>query len=78
MPGLVAYEELKLDDIPMTFDFNQLALVVFDSAPLGSTNCNAVVSAHGWRGALNFASAARTLHGVEIDHKEEEIYMQVP
>lgn len=53
-PGLVAYEELKLDDVPMNIDFNQLALIIFDSKPLSSTNANAVVTAHGWKGALNF------------------------
>lgn len=36
-----------------------------------------VVKAHGWRGALDFHDAANTLHGVLIDYKEEEIYMQV-
>ena len=35
------------------------------------------MKAHGWRGALDFRDAANTLHGVLIDYKEEEIYMQV-
>ncbi|GIL89716.1 hypothetical protein Vretimale_16624 [Volvox reticuliferus] len=75
--GLVAYEELKLDDVPINIDFNQLGLVIFDSHRLSSTNANAVVTAHGWKGALAFSQACRTLHDVEIDHYSQEIYMPV-
>ncbi|GLC41825.1 hypothetical protein PLESTM_001244100 [Pleodorina starrii] len=75
--GVLAYEELKLDDVPLHVDFNQLGLIIFDSTPMSSTNANAVVSAHGWKGALNFTQASRTLHNVELDHQNQEIYMPV-
>ncbi len=39
-------------------------------------NCFLVVQ-HLQQGSLNFQTAALTLHGVLIDPKEEEIYMQV-
>ncbi|GFR53147.1 hypothetical protein Agub_g15867 [Astrephomene gubernaculifera] len=76
-PGLVAYEELKLDDVPLGVDFNNLGLVLFDSQPLACTNANAVVTAHGWRGAMTFKQACKTLHNVEVDLHNEEIYMTV-
>ncbi|KAG2488831.1 hypothetical protein HYH03_012630 [Edaphochlamys debaryana] len=76
-PGLTCFEELKLDDVPLNIDFNQLSLVVFDSQPLSSTNADLVVSAHGWRGALNFAQASKALHNVEVDNHKQEIYMSV-
>eukprot|EP00878_Enallax_costatus_P036733 GHUV01041279.1.p1 GENE.GHUV01041279.1~~GHUV01041279.1.p1 ORF type:complete len:136 (-),score=27.00 GHUV01041279.1:555-962(-) len=44
---------------------------------LWTGNAGNVVSAHGWKGALNFESACRSLHNVEIDHHEREIYMRV-
>jgi hypothetical protein len=40
-------------------------------------NADQITSGHGWRGALNFAQAARTLTAVDIDHREKEIYMAV-
>lgn len=51
---LTVYEELKLDDVPVSVDFNNLSLIVFDSHPLSSTNADVVVTAHGWKGAMNF------------------------
>ncbi len=40
-------------------------------------NADKITSGHGWRGALNFERAARTLTAVDIDHHEKEIYMAV-
>eukprot|EP00878_Enallax_costatus_P009989 GHUV01010427.1.p1 GENE.GHUV01010427.1~~GHUV01010427.1.p1 ORF type:complete len:410 (+),score=104.60 GHUV01010427.1:469-1698(+) len=77
MPGLTAYEEVKLDDVPLSTDFSQLLVLCFDKQLLWTGNAGNVVSAHGWKGALNFESACRSLHNVEIDHHEREIYMRV-
>ncbi|PNW71791.1 hypothetical protein CHLRE_16g685573v5 [Chlamydomonas reinhardtii] len=74
---LTVYEELKLDDVPVSVDFNNLSLIVFDSHPLSSTNADVVVTAHGWKGAMNFTQAREKLKNVEVDEKKQEIYMTV-
>ncbi|KXZ46896.1 hypothetical protein GPECTOR_39g390 [Gonium pectorale] len=76
-PGLVVFEELKVDDVPLNMDFNQLGLIVFDSQQLSRTNADQVVTAHGWKGAMTFAMATKVLHNVEIDMHNQEIYMTV-
>jgi hypothetical protein len=55
LPGLRVFEEIKLDNVPPNVDFNALALIVFDSQPLTTTNTDVVVTAHGWKGAMTFA-----------------------
>jgi len=77
VPGLIAYHETKLDDLPYTTDFNSVCVYIFDSTFLNATPTTQVVSAHGWRGALNFESASRVLHGVDIDPHEKEIFMTI-
>ena len=59
MPGLTAYEEVKLDDVPLGTDLRQLLVLCFDKQLLWTGNSDRVVSAHGWRGALGFADACR-------------------
>ncbi len=78
-PGLplLAFEEIKLDDVPIAQDFGQILVFAFDSTPIGSTSALEVVRAHGWRGSLGFEQASRTLHNVIIDPYEEEIFMDV-
>lgn len=39
---------------------------------------DAVVAAHGWKGALSYRTARNLLHGCDWDDKEEEIYMSFP
>eukprot|EP00879_Flechtneria_rotunda_P002735 GHRR01002942.1.p1 GENE.GHRR01002942.1~~GHRR01002942.1.p1 ORF type:complete len:411 (+),score=107.49 GHRR01002942.1:318-1550(+) len=77
MPGLTAYEEIKLDDVPLSTDLRQLLVLCFDKHLLWSGDSDRVVSAHGWKGALGFQQACRTLHSVEIDQSEQEIYMKI-
>ncbi len=52
-------------------DFNSLVLMVFDAHVLSCVTADKIVSRHGWRGALNFQQATRTLQGVQYDHKEQ-------
>jgi len=75
--GLVAYEELKLDDLKMRSNFNAVMAVWFDASLCRHTNAGEVVSAHGWHGALNFQAACHTLHGIHVDEGEEEVGMVV-
>lgn len=56
------FEELKLDDLPLNLDYNQLSIMVFDSVRLSTTNADRIVTAHGWKGALNFAQARQQWH----------------
>uniref|UniRef100_A0A7R9YRJ3 Uncharacterized protein n=1 Tax=Chlamydomonas euryale TaxID=1486919 RepID=A0A7R9YRJ3_9CHLO len=77
-PGLVAYEEVKLDNVKVGTDFNQLAVLVHDGQPAGATNAASVVEHHGWRGSLGFQNACAQLSDIEVDPKEQEIYMTVP
>ena len=59
IPGLTAYEEIKLDDVPLDTDFRQLLVLCFDQQLIFSTNSDVIVTAHGWKGALGFHDAAR-------------------
>lgn len=50
-----------MDDVPLTTDWRQLCLVVFDKSLIWCGDSDAVVSAHGWRGAMNFEGACRSV-----------------
>eukprot|EP00798_Chlamydomonas_sp_ICE-L_P021182 gene21182-28082_t len=76
-PGLTAFQEIKMDDVPADTDFNALTVIAHDASYLGGTNAAEVVRAHGWAGALNFEKACRTLNNIDVDKKEEEIFMMV-
>lgn len=78
LPGLTVFEEIKLDDVPLSTDLRQLMVLAFDKALLWTLNADQVVSSHGWRGALGFAEACRALHSVDVDYKEQEIFMSLP
>mmetsp|Transcript_44122 Transcript_44122/g.114281 ORF Transcript_44122/g.114281 Transcript_44122/m.114281 type:complete len:401 (-) Transcript_44122:228-1430(-) len=75
VPGLRAFEELKLDDVHVASDFGKVLAVWFDAVLCRQSSAGAVVSAHGWRGALNFPAACSTLHDIHVDHHEEEVGM---
>uniref|UniRef100_A0A383WDE8 C2 domain-containing protein n=1 Tax=Tetradesmus obliquus TaxID=3088 RepID=A0A383WDE8_TETOB len=78
LPGLTVFEEIKLDDVPLSTDLRQLMVLAFDKALLWTLNADQVVSSHGWRGALGFAEACRALHSVDVDYREQEIFMSLP
>jgi hypothetical protein len=48
-----------MDDVPLGTDWRALCVVLFDKQLLWTGNSDAVVSAHGWRGAMNFDDACR-------------------
>lgn len=53
--------QVKMDDIPLGTDWRQLCVVLFNKQLLWTGNSDAVVSAHGWWGAMNFDDACRCL-----------------
>ena len=73
---LAAYEEMFLDDVKLS-ELAALQLLVFSKTLLWQTSADTVVSAHGWRGALNFKKACATLHDIDIDHAEEELFLSL-
>ncbi|KAG2422343.1 hypothetical protein HXX76_016103 [Chlamydomonas incerta] len=75
---LRAFQEIQLENLPYDTDFSIITLYAFDRKMLSQTNAGAVVSDHGWHGALGFKEAAKTLANIEVDHPEEEIYMAMP
>jgi hypothetical protein len=42
LPGLVAYEEIKLDDVPLGTDLRQLLVLAFDKALMWTLNADQV------------------------------------
>jgi hypothetical protein len=42
LPGLTAYEEIKLDDVPLGTDLRQLLVLAFDKALLWTLNADQV------------------------------------
>lgn len=48
-----------MDDIPLTTDWRRLCVVLFDKQLLWAGNSDAVVSSHGWKGAMSFDDACR-------------------
>lgn len=51
--------QVKMDDLPISTDWRQLCVVVFDKVLLWSGNSDMVVATHGWRGAMNYDTACR-------------------
>jgi hypothetical protein len=45
MPGLIAFEEIKLDDVPLGTDLRQLLVLAFDKMLLWTLNADQVRSA---------------------------------
>jgi len=52
--------QVKMDDLPLTTDWRALHIVIFDKQLLWGCSSDAVVSAHGWRGAMSFDDACRS------------------
>jgi hypothetical protein len=42
VPGLVAFEEIKLDDVPLGTDLRQLLVLAFDKALMWTLNADQV------------------------------------
>eukprot|EP01006_Ploeotia_vitrea_P004996 TRINITY_DN116007_c0_g1_i1.p1 TRINITY_DN116007_c0_g1~~TRINITY_DN116007_c0_g1_i1.p1 ORF type:complete len:399 (+),score=34.47 TRINITY_DN116007_c0_g1_i1:33-1229(+) len=75
VPGLDAYEELKMDDVPGGADLARINIFCFDRSaePVHHTDLAKIVEKHGWQGAMNFNECRSKLKGVEFNVKEEEV-----
>jgi hypothetical protein len=76
--SMVFYEEVKLNDVPFWEDLNQLQIMVMRKKVEEEVNLDTVVSRHGWKGAMGWGDASVKLHGVELDRKQEEVFMPMP
>ncbi|KAG2493824.1 hypothetical protein HYH03_008042 [Edaphochlamys debaryana] len=79
VPGLTAYEELRLDGWSgEEAELERVELLVADAQVASAINARTVVKAHGWVGQLSFQDACTTLRGTKgIDYEKEEIYLGV-
>lgn len=75
--GLVVFEEVKMDDVPLSADLSTLLVLCFDRQFLSRVSADVVVQAHNWRGALGFEEARRVLTDKECDEEKKEIYLSV-
>ncbi|KAI9097091.1 hypothetical protein DFS34DRAFT_622490 [Phlyctochytrium arcticum] len=76
--SLSYYDEIKLDDVPIGTDWNLIALYKFEKELVEGTDLGKIVSAHGWKGSLNFQAAATKLQDVLLDHADQAVYFPLP
>lgn len=77
IPGIVVYEEIKLDDISISTNFDQLLVFCFEKTVLGKVNLGNIAKEHGWKGKLGYNEAKQVLKDIVVDDKEQEVYMAV-
>lgn len=72
---LVVYEEIKVDDLSVMADFSNLVIQWGSRRFLDRVALDIITTRYGWKGRLSFPDAARVLHGVQIDHSTQSIFM---
>lgn len=78
LPGHRVYEELKLDDVPLTVPRSAISFLVFDrSDALMSMTLDGPVSRAGWKGAMDYSSCRTALKGVTFWDKEKEVLFPI-
>jgi len=73
--GYQIWSELKMDDIPVYFDFNKVALLVSDVTVQSSFTGGDVYRSHGWDKPHDYASASKELKNVVTNDKHKTIAM---
>lgn len=76
--GFPVFEEIKMNDVPFSVlsQPGRVMFFVFQKQLLSRESLDKVVTHHGWSGAMSWATASAKLNNVELDKKEEEIFMK--
>lgn len=76
--GYQVYEEIKMNDIPFSVigKPGRVLFFAFQKTLVSEEDLGKTVVRHGWAGSMGWVTASATLKEVELDRKEQEIFMK--